>query len=110
MPRREFTTKTKRIAYERCHINGVPCCEKCKAPLQIGRFTYDHIDPDYFSKDNSLENCQVIGWCCDKPKTAKDQKDIAKVKRIRDRFTGIKKPKVGFRGSRKFNGEVTWRK
>lgn len=122
MPRREFDTKTKRTAWDRCHINGVPCCEgilpagheragqRCCGPLTPGRFTYDHVDPDYFSKDNSLENCQVLGWCCDRPKTAKDQGDIAKTKRIKDREIGIKKKRSGFRGWRKMNGEIVWRR
>lgn len=109
MPRKEFSDKTKTAAFERSKIDGVPCCEKCKAPLQAGRFTYDHIDPDYFSKDNSLENCQVLGWCCDKPKTAKDQGDIAKTRRIIKRRAGIKK-RSSFRGWRTFSGEIRWRK
>lgn len=85
--RREFTGKTKEAAYKR----AAGKCELCGAPLIVGRFTYDHRDPDYFSKDNSLENCQVIGWCCDKPKTAKDQGDIAKSRRVQRREMGIKK-------------------
>lgn len=113
--RHEFTRKTKVAAYERCKINGIACCEgvlpsgeRCGLPLQVGRFTYDHRDPDFFSSDNSLENCQVLGWCCDRPKTAKDQGDIAKVKRVRDKHIGAFPKHRGFRGWRRFNGERVW--
>ncbi len=85
--RREFTGKTKEAAFKRADGK----CEGCGAPLVAQRFTYDHRDPDYFSKNNSLENCQVLGWCCDKPKTAKDQADIGRSRRIRRREMGIKK-------------------
>lgn len=108
MPRREFTRKTKREAWERCKVDGVPCCEgvrpdgvRCGLPLQRGRFTYDHRNPEYFSKDNSLENCQILGFCCDKPKTKTDQRTIAKSRRIQDRGKGIKRmPRVPMPGSR----------
>lgn len=85
--RKEFSAKVKEAAFKRAAGH----CESCRAPLIVGRFTYDHRDPDYFSKNNSLENCQVIGWCCDKPKTAKDQGDIAKSRRVQRREMGIKK-------------------
>ncbi len=85
--RKEFPARVKEQAFKRA--DGT--CEGCGAPLIVGRFTYDHRDPDYFSSDNSLENCQVLGWCCDKPKTAKDQADIGKSRRIQRREKGIRK-------------------
>ncbi len=101
--RREFTRKTKRLAWERCGgrceayrpvpyqtAGGLPYqrLERCGSMLRPGHFVYDHIDPDWFSKDNELDNCQVICDLCDRDKTAKDQGDIAKSKRIIDK--GIK--------------------
>ena len=92
--RREFSTKTKREAWERC--NGM--CEmnrngvRCGAPIDLGRFIYDHLDPDWYSKDNELENCQVICLPCNREKTAKDQGDIAKSKRIIDKRMKARKP------------------
>jgi hypothetical protein len=85
--RTEFTTKTKALAFDRCKGN----CEKCGARLTIGKFRYDHIIPDWMGGDNSLENCCVQCLGCDKPKTASDQKNIAKTKRIRQKHIGIKK-------------------
>lgn len=98
--RQEFPAKVKERAYERC--NGK--CEGCGAPLQKGRFTYDHRIPDALGGEPTLDNCQVLGWCCDKPKTAGDQTVIAKVKRIRRRERGVKKPRSITRW-RKMNGE-----
>lgn len=85
--RREFSTRTRRAAWERC--NGY--CEfvrggvRCNAPVDLGCFIYDHIDPDWFSKDNELDNCQVICIPCNREKTGRDQANIAKSKRIIDK-------------------------
>lgn len=94
--RQEFSAKTKDQAYERS--GGL--CEgelesgmRCGLPLQAGRITYDHRIPDWMGGEPTLENCQVLGWCCDKPKTAKDHGDIAKTKRVRRRDRGITSPK-----------------
>lgn len=90
MSRAEFSTKTKLAAWERA--NGM--CEgalfahshcfgeRCNAPLLYGNFHYDHIDPTWTSGRNDLDNCQVLCVPCHKAKTAKDVRDIAKVKRI----------------------------
>lgn len=59
--------------------------KRCTAPIDLGGFFYDHIDPDWFSGCNDLDNCQVLCDQCNKEKTAKDQGNIAKVKRIRDK-------------------------
>lgn len=98
--RQEFSAKTKDQAFERS--GGF--CEGCGLPLQPGRITYDHRIPDWMGGEPTLENCQVLGWCCDKPKTAKDQGDIAKVKRIRRRDNGIRRPRTITRW-RNFRGE-----
>src|SRR6266702_2903557 len=86
MPRQEFTRKVKAAAFARSGGR----CEGCGLKLQVGRFVYDHRDPDWMGGDNDLDNCQILGWCCDKPKTAKDQGDIAKIKRVRDKHIGAK--------------------
>lgn len=87
MSRTEFSNKTKAASFDRCKGN----CEKCQVRLSVGKYRYDHIVPDWMGGDNSLENCQVICLSCDKPKTSKDQTDIAKTKRIRNKHLGIKK-------------------
>lgn len=94
MSRHEFDTKTRAAAWERC---GGRCegevyvddpmhylfdTRRCNAPLDLGCFHYDHIDPDYISGRNDLDNCQVLCVPCHREKTALDQGKIAKVKRI----------------------------
>lgn len=65
--------------------------ERCNAPLRSGEHIYDHAGPDYFTKNNSLENCQVICRPCDKLKySGIDRPDIDRAKRIQDRERGIK--------------------
>lgn len=87
MSRAEFPNRVKFAAFERA--NGR--CEKCTALLMPGKFRYDHIIPDWIGGANTLENCQAICLACDKPKTAGDQRDIAKVKRVRSKHAGIRK-------------------
>lgn len=102
--RHEFTRKTKAKAYVRCggFCEGVKeDGSRCGLKLQVGRITYDHRIPDWLGGDNSLENCQVLGWCCDKPKTKEDQGRIAKTKRIIDRHTGAKTSSRPMAGSRR---------
>lgn len=106
--RREFSTKTKAAAWERSqglceHVsNGI----RCGLPLHHGKYTYDHILPDWLGGEPTLENCQVLGrCCCDKPKTAADQGRIAKTKRQRNAHAGIRKPR-SILGWRRFDGTI----
>lgn len=106
-PRREFSAATRRAAWERCggfceamievslvhHFGKRPGYRLCNAPLDHGNFHYDHIDPDWFSKDNELENCQVLCRECHKDKTARDRRNIDKSKRIQDKRIKARKPK-----------------
>lgn len=132
--RHEFDRKTKRSAWERScgRCEGVIDVDgnyvgdltwlrtfagadregwrRCDAILQLGRHVYDHIDPDYFSGCNDLENCQVLCQQCDAAKTAKDHGDIAKSKRIVDKAIKAKTSRRPFRGWRNFRGEQVWAK
>ena len=97
--RHEFSAATRRAAWARsggyCEFvyvrrygkdTGRPDrVERCNLTLYPGRFVYDHIDPDWFSGCNDLSNCQVICELCNKVKTRKDAKAIAKSKRIIDK-------------------------
>ena len=83
---------------------------RCNAPIDLGCFHYDHIDPSWFSGCNDLDNCQVLCLPCHKEKTARDQANIAKSKRIRDKRTKAltsKRPLIVSRW-RKFNGEIVY--
>lgn len=113
--RREFPQAVKDAAWKRC--GGL--CEgvlengsRCGLIVVRGTGTrFDHIIPDWMGGDNTLENCQVLGLCCDKPKTARDQKNIAKAKRIIKKREGRMRPKKqikskGFGGWRTFSGKL----
>lgn len=90
--RAEFSSETKRLAAERAdgHCEAIWNGKRCNMPLRRGEHVYDHRDPDFFSKDNSLENCQVICTPCDRVKYPIDRKNIDKSKRLQDRDRGIR--------------------
>ena len=94
--RKEFSRKTRRQAWERangaCEGERLACdgalgagYARCAAPIDLGRFEYDHQIPDWMGGDNSLSNCVVLCLQCHTEKTARDQGNIAKSKRIRDK-------------------------
>ena len=104
-PRREFSSVTKRLAWARANgrcegiihdpfCNNEPYNYRCNAPIDLGEFHYDHIDPDWFSKDNELENCQVLCKQCHDAKTKRDVKNIAKSKRIQAKRIKARKPRA----------------
>lgn len=103
--RKEFSAKTKLAAWQRC--GGLCEMPGCGGKLRPGKFTYDHRIPDQMGGEPTLENCQIICHACDKPKTAKDMGDIAKVKRINRREAGIRKPR-SITGWRRFNGTAVY--
>lgn len=93
----DFTKATKRDAFVRAdgRCEGkLPNGERCNVRLRSGEAEYDHIIAEWLTRDNSLENCQVLCKPCHKHKTKKkDVPMIAKVKRQRDREQGIEKRK-----------------
>jgi len=101
-PRREFSAKTKTAAWERAggQCEGLviterswPVLVRCTAPVDIGCFVYEHLNPAWMSDDASLENCAVYCLRCAKVKTKLDVKNIAKAKRIIAKRTKTKKPR-----------------
>jgi 5-methylcytosine-specific restriction enzyme A len=128
--RHEFSRKTRRQAWERANgqcegmvarldadnnpeiYNGQVVLERCTAPIDLGRFEYDHEIPDWMGSDNSLSNCTVLCLPCHEAKTARDQGNIAKSKRIRDKQIKAKTSKRPMpfgrnsRYKRKIGGEV----
>lgn len=105
--RREFTTKTKALAFQRADGR----CEKCGFRLTAGKYHYDHANPDGLTGSNDLGNCAVICVACHKHKTREDVGIIAKAKRRHARDIGAKtsrNPMPGGRASkwkRKLSGE-----
>lgn len=103
--RQEFPAKVKVAAFERADGR----CQSCTALLYVGKYTYDHITPDWMGGQPTLENCQVICSACDRTKTTRDQHNIAKSKRVIRRHAGVKKPRT-IRAWRKFSGEAVYAK
>jgi 5-methylcytosine-specific restriction protein A len=102
--RTEFTRKVKAAAALRAGGK----CEGCTARL-IGAFHFDHIIPDGVGGPATLENCQVLCRACHDVKTRKaDVPRVAKMKRQRDRNTGALKSQRGFKGWRRFSGEIVY--
>jgi 5-methylcytosine-specific restriction protein A len=86
MSRREFSTRTKALAFQRA--NGR--CEKCGIRLQPGRIAYDHDNPDGLTGSNDLCNCAVLCTPCHREKTRVDLGTIAKAKRRHARDIGAR--------------------
>lgn len=99
MSRAEFSKQVKLAAFRR----ALGRCEGCSGLLTFGKFHYDHRNPSEFSGDAGLENCQVLCIGCHAPKTARDQRAIAKSNRIAYRAAGVK-PDRSIRAWRKFDG------
>lgn len=95
MARKEFSKKVQRDAFVRA--NGH--CEGCGAKLTVGKFQYDHINPDGLTGEPTLENCKVLCSPCHLEKTRKDVAAIAQAKRRADKQMGIMDPhKAKLRG------------
>jgi 5-methylcytosine-specific restriction protein A len=108
MTRVEFSKTTKVAAWNRA---GGRCQCQCGCRISLhGKVAhYDHIDPETFSHDASLGNCQVLCVSCHDHKTNKhDKPTIAKSNRIRARHAGIK-PDPTIRAWRKFDGTPVYK-
>ncbi len=94
--RREFPDNVKVDAFNR----SCGRCEKCGAHLFVGKFHYDHRIPDAMGGEPILSNCDVLCTACHGAKTQRqDVPAIAKVKRVRAKHIGAKKPKSFHRPS-----------
>lgn len=105
--RREFPTKVKLAAFERCngHCEGTrPDGTRCPVKLYVGKFDFDHDIPNELGGEPTLDNCRVLCKDCHKAKTGqRDIPAIAKSKRVRAKHLGIRK-RSKFRGWRKMDG------
>lgn len=97
MARHEFTKATKRAALTRsghkCEAAGPRYGfeegQRCNCNLSLG-VQFDHDVPDGLGGDTSLENCRAVCIRCHSFKTRNDVAQIAKMKRQRDRNSGVK--------------------
>lgn len=89
MTRRPFPARVMVAAYER----SMGSCEKCGGLLVTGRINYDHVIPDAMGGEPTVDNCAVLCKACHDDKThRRDVPAIAKVKRIRAKHIGARKP------------------
>ena len=80
--REEFSQKIRREARKRSGGR----CERCGKVLWPGDGrVFDHIVACYWGGRGTLENCQLICRECDRAKTARDQRQIARGKRLQIR-------------------------
>lgn len=96
-------------------------CQGCGVRLVGGDYEFDHITPVALGGTNDPENIQVLCTThsmCHQKKTADDVVRIAKADRqgVRSGQQAKRKKRgtgqlqgAGFRGHRKFNGELVWR-
>lgn len=91
--RREFPAKVRLAAFQRA--NG--CCEgvlgngkPCGAKLSVGKYEFDHDNPDGLTGEPTLANCVVLCAQCHKDKTKKDVANIARAKRREIKHLGAK--------------------
>lgn len=108
MIRREFSKKVRIAAWERSGGH----CEKCTAKIYGGNGPhYDHVLPDALGGEPTLDNCQVLCKTCHGGKTSgEDVPRIAKAKRGHEKRIGARDKRGGFRGWRRFDGSVVWRR
>ena len=106
-PRKRFSDQHRaRIFLER---HG--CCRECGRSIRPGeQWVLEHIIPLSMGGSNDDDNLGVTcGWCVP-AKNAVDAKSKAKARRTATKHVLPKseRQRQGFRGWRKFNGEVVW--
>ena len=110
--RQNFPARIKVAAFKRAN----KACELCGAHLTVGKFAYDHINPDGLTGEPTLENCMCVCLPCHSEKTRfVDVPAIDKAKRREAKHLGAyrsKSPLPGGKASawkRKVNGEIVRR-
>lgn len=106
--RQEFSTAVKLARWQHAKGRCENCGVKCRPDRKSKGAQYDHHIPDFQGGEATFENCRVLCYPCHSLKTAKgDAPAIAKSRRIRKVIANVRPQKRrGFRGSRKFNGDV----
>jgi hypothetical protein len=88
--RREFPRAVKVAVVRRATKDGVTYCEGCGAPCQ--KWQIDHARADGLLGAPTLENAQLLGECCYRPKNARDTAQIALAKRREAYALGVARP------------------
>lgn len=117
MKRREFTDKVKLEIFRRAGGPDELRCEskKCRLPIKGRNFEIDHVIEEWERVGDreklTAEDGQLLCFPCHDEKTGKKAGERAHGKRIVKKAAGISKKKSpGFRGWRKMNGDIVWRK
>lgn len=113
MSRQEFTKKTKAARF--LHCKGI--CESCGLKI-LCTPEYDHDMPAALGGDNSFENCRCLCSKCHSAKSfSRDpmrldsNRSIDRAERLAEKSAGLrKKSGRGFRGHRKFDGTIVWKR
>lgn len=104
--RAEFSKAVRAAAFLR---SGGRCECGCRLKI-VGTPEYDHIVPAAIGGTADLDNCRVLDPKCHRRKTStKDVPEISRSVRLAEKRMGVRSKGRGFRGSRKFNGEVTFK-
>jgi 5-methylcytosine-specific restriction endonuclease McrA len=106
--RKNLTARQKAQLFSKA--NGY--CQNCGVKLRSGtRWEADHIQALVNQGTNELDNWQVL---CEPCHTLKTKDDVGEAATNQRKFTKTFVPKRdkrgGFRGWRKFNGEIVWKK
>lgn len=87
-------------------------CHRCKRKLGSGdKWTDEHVRALQNGGTNDWDNRDITCSWCFVPKNAEDAGIAAKARRVRTKHvvpTGTKRKGRGFRGWRKFNGDLVW--
>ncbi len=112
MSRAEFSKATKAAAFLRC---GGICECGCTMKITAGdSVEFDHFPiPASMGGPATLDNCRVLIKKHHGERTfgsgIDSNSQIAKTTRLQEKRLGLRKKSRGFRGSKKFNGDVTWK-
>lgn len=115
----EFKASVKLEMFRRAGGPENVCCEGCGMRLGGKPFDYDHSVEiwelpeelrERFRKEGvPAEYGRLLGkLCCHQPKSARKAAERAKCNKVIKSVAKVKKPKQGFKGWRKFNGDVVW--
>lgn len=87
-----------------CRQNGL--CTICGYAIRNGVFDIDHIAALCHEGTNDEDNLRAVHPSCHKAKTEHDVQALKKVTRLK--VGGKQRRGRGFRGWRKFSGEIVW--
>jgi hypothetical protein len=92
MSRLEFSRKTRKAITDR----AAGKCERCQSVLKKSEGEIDHILPCALGGEPTVANGRLLCRTCHKEKTADDVRSLRHGDRMRDKHSGVIKPKGEF--------------